>query len=136
MQSREQYNQLVVEVGSNQFEAAEALLMAGISPNIEDKDIDTCLHFAVINNNLPMVGLLIHYKADLHRLNKDKKTALDLAAEAGRWDIAQLLIDADQAQAASLNHVVLLAAVRARQVSAIRGSNPPPAMSLSREDWC
>ena len=51
----------------------------------------TCLHFAVFNNHLPSVRVLLEHNVDVHVRNKDGRTALDVAKRHNRRHLVEEL---------------------------------------------
>src|SRR5215472_3609561 len=69
------------------------LLEHGADPNLAwDEFGDTPLHIAAERWDVPMVELLVHYGADIHRRREDGRTAHTVAALHGNEDIAMWLV--------------------------------------------
>jgi len=52
---------------------------------------DTALHLAAYYGHAAIVELLINHNADVSKLNKEDKTASDVAKKEGRKDVVRLL---------------------------------------------
>ena len=54
----------------------------------------SALHFAAFGGDVPMIEMLVGFKADLNLLNYDKNTPLMLAAKVNQCDAIRVLLDA------------------------------------------
>jgi len=63
----------------NNFPLAKVLVEGKANLNIQGPDGNTALMYAVLNQNVAMVQLLVNAGADLKLLNKDNQTAYSLA---------------------------------------------------------
>jgi hypothetical protein len=82
-------------IGKGHLEMARLLIEKESKLNLQDKNGNTALMHAVMNNNLEIVRLLIEKGAKLNLQNKDGKTALMEGPRVGDWLLmSKLLIDA------------------------------------------
>jgi ankyrin repeat protein len=83
----------LIEVKSDkkQYEICKYLLERGINVNLPDKVGDTPLHIAVQHGNFDLTKLLISHGALTGCLNKDEKTAEQIASECEYEEIAEYL---------------------------------------------
>lgn len=51
------------------------------------------IHLAVINNNPNMLAILLQFNASVCAVNKENRTAVELACQSGFWECAELLIN-------------------------------------------
>lgn len=73
------------------LEIARLLLEHGADPNARQADDFVPLHAAAQNGQRDMVELLLKHKADKALLNKQGKSAYDIAVEAGHSALLELL---------------------------------------------
>ncbi|MBP5426773.1 MAG: ankyrin repeat domain-containing protein [Clostridiales bacterium] len=69
------------------------LMYRGLSAKGEDDEGNTALIYAINSGNKEIVEELLLREADINFLNKNDKTALMVAIEAGRYNIAKVLIN-------------------------------------------
>ena len=68
--------------------------------NIEDKMVNTPLHVAAENGNASIVKELIKKGADIKRLNKDGKNALQIAIVEGHQNVIKEILESRSWEAA------------------------------------
>jgi len=68
----------------------------GININTKDKDGNTALMIAVLNNNQPLFDVLLARGIDITCQNNSGKTALSIACENSRFEIIKLLFNHKQ----------------------------------------
>jgi ankyrin repeat protein len=76
----------------NDFESFENLIKECTNLNYTDKDKKTCLHHAVMNENIKMVEILLLNKAFHSPEDKLHSTPLHLAASKNLNEIAIILL--------------------------------------------
>jgi len=69
------------------------LLKHGANPNMicERETGNTAVHYAFKKNALIMIILLLQYRGDLYKLNKDEKSPLDLALPDTKKQINRII---------------------------------------------
>lgn len=70
----------------------DLLLLHGADPNICTSTRSTCLHYAVLSNQLGSARSLLQYGAEVNRSNTEGTTALCLALFNQSWEAASLLL--------------------------------------------
>lgn len=85
-------NHLIEALSHNNTYFTKLWVFLGADVNYHDQDGNTLLHFAVLENNYPMVLSLIEHGANLNSVNKQHNTALHLAISDNNYPIALLLI--------------------------------------------
>jgi len=78
--------------GITKIEAVKLLLNAGANPNIQNKDKDTPLIYAVEYNYPEIVQMLIDHGANPNTANKNRDTALALATKGNNLEIIEILL--------------------------------------------
>jgi hypothetical protein len=79
----------------NDIHAVETLLKKGASPDSFGVDfVDTALTYAIKEQNIEIINLLIEYGANLEIRNSDGKTAMDIATEINNEEILEILLNA------------------------------------------
>jgi len=82
-ESRDQRNGVFLEtVKSNNTEAARNILSDGIDINVTDSLGNTALIYAAMNDNIPLVRLLLAYGANPHLKNNKGRSAMDAARDS------------------------------------------------------
>ena len=85
---------LHLAAGMNLKESTEELLRHGANPNIETfADRQTPMHYAAKYNGVDALKVLIKYKGDINKPDEMKRTPLFVAAEYGRAEAVQYLMD-------------------------------------------
>lgn len=65
---------------------------------------ETVLHHAVLNNNLPIIQILLKYEANINAKNRDGKTPLYFAIECNNIKISQFLLENEARVNDKMNH--------------------------------
>lgn len=73
--------------------AVNGFLSAGINPNVRDENEDTPLTAAAVRGDLKIVGALLRGGADINAKGRNTWTALLLALEGERDQVAAVLLD-------------------------------------------
>ena len=82
-ESRDQRNGVFLEtVKSNNTEAARTILSDGIDINVTDSLGNTALIYAAMNDNIPLVRLLLAYGANPHLKNNKGRSAMDATRDS------------------------------------------------------
>jgi len=89
--------QLIVAAMGGDLPEAEEALARGASVNESDSNGTTALMWAVVNNHIDIVSLLLERGADVNLREHEGVTALMWAAENGRVDEAKALLAYDAA---------------------------------------
>ena len=85
---------MLAAVKTNNYEASLRLFSQGADANYKtQEDGTTCLHAAVMHNQIGQVELLAIFGADLSALDKNGNSAYDLAKLNGFHAIAERLIE-------------------------------------------
>lgn len=76
------------------YECALSLIKAGASKGYSFTDTgNSCLHVAVLNNQLKIVSLLLEHGFNLSSQNNENKTPIQLASIKGYFDIVKVIAD-------------------------------------------
>ena len=75
----------------NNFELAKVLVNGKAELNTQGPDGNSALMYAVLNQNLPLVQLLVSAGSDLKLLNKDNQTAYSLAMSLTNVEIQKMV---------------------------------------------
>jgi ankyrin repeat protein len=78
-------------VSSKRIETQRILLELGADVNMRARSGETPLMRAVVTDNVEGIFELLKWKPDLHAVDAEGYTALDLAKECGRGEIAEIL---------------------------------------------
>lgn len=73
--------------------AQELLLSGAPITKTCDGENNTCLHYAVMKKNTPLLELLLKKQADVTKTNKNGRTPLDLSCSYGHWCCTQILME-------------------------------------------
>lgn len=73
------------------MEVVETLLAAEAKPNVTDSYLNTPLHLACEESNVPVAAALIRAGANTELQNRDKKTPIDLATPEAIRSIRSML---------------------------------------------
>ena len=89
----ERAGEMLEAIASNSVATLTSILQSGEDPNCTGKDDDTMLGAAVKNRNVPMIEILLKYKADVNQTD-GARSPLYLAASADCAQCADILISA------------------------------------------
>lgn len=74
------------------FVRVRELLAQGANPNVQDEDMRTPLHQAVLGNSVGLMGLLLEGGADVNAKDNQGFTALHFATQEFLPEIARILV--------------------------------------------
>ncbi|XP_050306434.1 protein phosphatase 1 regulatory inhibitor subunit 16B [Anthonomus grandis grandis] len=84
---------LLEAASRNDIDEVRRLLMKGVSPDSCNEDGLTALHQCCIDDNEPMLSLLLEYGANVNAEDSEKWTPLHAAATCGHLRLVRILID-------------------------------------------
>ena len=86
-------NPLELAVSTNKNKVVRCLCQMGFNVNkTTDTNLNTPLHIAVLNNNLPVIRTLLEYNADIEKINAYLYTPFLSAMENGNENIIRFLL--------------------------------------------
>ena len=89
---------------ANSYSVVRLLLRAFlVDINAHDDQGNTSLHYAIQNNDLEMIKILLSEGADINRINTLGYTPLHLAVQLQNVEVAEYLLDEDEHQSANPN---------------------------------
>ncbi|XP_070579675.1 transient receptor potential cation channel subfamily A member 1-like [Ptychodera flava] len=89
------FTTLLAAAWKGQIKAAQFLIQQGADVTVCDRDMKTCLHWAVEGNHFDFIKMLLDKTGMqlLNRKDKNEQTAVHCAAEAGSAKILRLLLE-------------------------------------------
>ena len=86
-------NPVELAVSTNKNKVVRCLCQMGFNVNkTTDTNLNTPLHIAVLNNNLPVIRSLLEYNADIEKINAYLYTPFLSAMENGNENIIRFLL--------------------------------------------